>query len=61
MLSHVYYSVSECIIRSVLGEEESKVCDYTEFPNHSQQTRRRKCGALLMKRVKINGKLKLVP
>ena len=54
------YSVSECIIKNACGEE-SKICDHIEFPNHSQWTRRRKCGALLMKRVKINGKLKLVP
>lgn len=55
------YNVSECITRNVSGVEESRVCDHVEFPHHPQQSRRKKCGAALMKQVKLNGKYKLVP
>ena len=37
------------------------VCDHVEYPNHSQVHQRKKCGAALMKKVKVGGKYKLVP
>ena len=54
------YALSECTIRrgSLL---ESKKCEHIEFPNHPHSLRRLKCNTSLMKRVKINGKFKLVP
>lgn len=36
-------------------------CDHVRYPNHSQRANRKKCGAELMKTVKIGQRYKLVP
>ena len=35
-------------------------CDHVRYPNHPQRANRKKCGAELMKKVKIGQKYKLV-
>ena len=54
------YTLSECIVinRRV---EESKLCQFVEFPNHPHHSRRSQCNEILMKKVKVGGKPKLVP
>lgn len=37
------------------------MCDHVEYPRHPHAHRRKKCGAVLMKKVKVGGKYKLVP
>ena len=54
------YTLAECIIHQGSIAESMK-CKHTEFPNHSHSARRSKCNTILMKRVKVNGKSKLVP
>ena len=43
------YLRTNCIIKLLNGEVQSRRCDYIEFPNHRYQSRRQKCGTLLMK------------
>ena len=54
------YQLRDCVL-AVRGSEESKVCDHVEFPHHPHSNQRRKCGTVLIKRVKVGGKFKLVP
>ena len=43
------YLRTDCIIKLLNGEVPSRRCDYIEFQNHRYQSRRQKCGTLLMK------------
>ena len=54
------YPRDDCTIRTG-SEVISRKCNHVEYPNHRQPHRRLKCGAELMKKVKIGGKYKLVP
>ena len=42
------------------GTETSLKCDHIEYPNHSKTAHRKKCGAELMKKIKLEQKYKLV-
>ena len=44
------YKTEDCVIRKSNGRIVSKKCDHVRFPNHSQRSRRKKCGAFLMKK-----------
>ena len=56
------YSTEECTVRKSNGRVVSKKCDYVRFPNHPQRTRRKQCGALLMKQMRSkNGSAFLYP
>ena len=57
---HALYELSKCIVNEH-GQEQSKYCDYVEFPRHPQSSRRLKCNTPLMKWVRVGGKSKLVP
>lgn len=57
---HAMYDSKACSEVSA-GFEVSKTCQHIEFPNHCQTSRRNKCGADLLQRVKIGGKYKLKP
>ena len=54
------YTFAECIIQQG-NITDSRRCEHIEFPNHPHSARRSKCNTILMKRVKVNGKSKLVP
>lgn len=49
------FKLDSCIINN-----ESRRCENVEFPNHPQQSRRRKCNTVLLKKVKVGNKIKLV-
>ena len=56
------YKTEECTVRRTNGRVVSKKCDYVRFPNHPQTTRRKQCGALLMKQMRSkNGSAFLYP
>ena len=46
---------------STCRNEESQLCSHIEFPNHPHLSKRKKCNAPLMKKVRIGKKSKLVP
>ena len=54
------FTLEDCII-NVHGTKESKRCDQIDFPNHPHQSRRNPCGEILLKKIKVGGKVKLVP
>lgn len=54
------YEYEECILK-VGSQEHSLKCQYVEFPNHPQRSRREKCNTILLKRVRIGRISKLVP
>ena len=54
------YDYDDCVLR-VGSQEQSLKCQYVEFPNHPQRSRRQKCNTILLKRVRIGRKIKLVP
>ena len=54
------YTFEDCVV-NVHGRKESKYCDYIEFPNHPHPSRRKACGEVLLKTIKVGGKIKLVP
>ena len=52
--------ISQCIVK--MGRcEQSKLCDFVEFPRHPHTSRRSKCNTALMKWVQNRGKSRLVP
>ena len=58
----VSYKTEECTVRETNGWVVSKKCDYVRFPSHPQRTRRKQCGALLMKQMRSkNGSTFLYP
>lgn len=57
---HALYEPSKCIVKEH-GQEQSKYCDYIEYPRHPHSSRRLKCNTPLMKWVRVGGKSKLVP
>ena len=54
------FTLADCIL-DTHGNKESKLCDNVAFPNHPHRSRRRPCGKVLLKRIKVGGKMKLVP
>ena len=58
---HKLYVKDKCTVKSASGVIVSLKCDHIEYPNHPQRYRRRKCGAELMKKVKIGRHYKFVP
>lgn len=54
------YEFDDCLLNSS-GRSESNVCSYVEFPNHPHISRRKKCGTVLLKQIKVGRKSKLVP
>ena len=58
---HKLYAKDKCTVRSTSGVIMSLKCDHIEYPNHPQRYRRTKCGAELMKKVKIGKYYKFVP
>lgn len=57
---HSVYEYKDCFA-TVAGTKVSKHCCHIFYPNHPQRTRRRKCGALLLKKVRSGRGHKLVP
>ena len=58
---HSLYQQSQCSpIRDSFGIFSPK-CDYVPFPNHLQRAHKKKCGADLMKKVKLGQTYKFVP
>ena len=43
------------------GREESRLCDFVEYPNHTQISRRSKCNTPLLKKIIVGKGSKLVP
>ncbi len=61
-MSSMQFSLLKNKLLNFNGEKESKQCDYIEFPNHRQLSRRNKCGAILMKNIHTGNKItKFVP
>ena len=58
---HELYNPDDCIIKLSDGTTESLKCAFVEYPNHPHISRRGKCGALLMKKVKYGSKYQLIP
>ena len=58
---HSIYEYKDCIVRTGDGSQESKRCQHVSFPNHPHQSRRKQCGALLLKKVRRDKKYHLVP
>ena len=54
------YDIEDCVVRSPSGIESRK-CLFVEFPNHPLRSHRSKCGAVLMKQVRLQGKPKFIP
>ena len=48
---HSVYEYEDCI-QSVGGETISKCCRHVSYPNHPQPSRRKQCGAILLKKVR---------
>lgn len=57
---HSVYEYKDCF-DTVAGVKVSKECCHVSYPNHPQSTRRQKCGAHLLKRVKSGRGHNLVP
>lgn len=57
---HSVYNYKDCYVTKA-GKKESKACEHVSFPNHPQQSGRKKCGTLLLKKVKSGRGYKLVP
>lgn len=58
---HSLYSHKDSTFTHRNGTTESARCSYIQFPDHPHLSRRVKCDALLMKKVKHGSKYKLVP
>ena len=54
------YDYEKCVLK-VGSQEQSLKCQYVQFPNHPQRSRRSKCNTILLKRVRIGRMTKLVP
>ena len=57
---HSVYSYGDCYTTRA-GQKESKLCSHVAYPNHPHQHKRKKCGAVLLKRVKTRKGYKLMP
>ena len=57
---HSVYEYKDCI-HTVGGEKVSKYCCHIPYPNHPQRSRRQKCGAALLKKVRSGRGHRLVP
>ena len=54
------YDYDKCVLK-VGSQEQSLKCQYIQFPNHPQRSRREKCNTILLKKVRIGRIFKLVP
>lgn len=54
------YNYEDCVLQ-VGSHHQSLKCQYVEFPNHPQRSRREKCSTILLKQVRNGRKSKLVP
>ena len=57
---HSVYSYEDCVITRA-GQKESKVCSHVAYPDHPQLRRRKACGTVLLKRIKVKSGYKLIP
>ena len=57
---HSLYLLSDCILQHN-GREESRLCDFIQYPRHMQACRRTKCNTLLLKKISVGKRTKLVP
>ena len=53
------YLLDDCTV-NINGHLESRNCTYVEFPNHQLISKRRTCGEMLLKSVKLGKKMKFV-
>lgn len=58
---HTLYYLKDCIDCGSREEPSSKCCQYVQYPNHTIASKRKECGAVLLKRVKSKGKTRLQP
>lgn len=49
---HSVYSYDDCVIIRA-GKEESKLCSHVAYPKHRRQKKRKACGTVLLKKVKL--------
>lgn len=54
------FDYNDCFITQH-GKKESKLCTHVAYPNHPQMSRRRACGATLLKKVRSGRSYRLVP
>lgn len=54
------YCLIDCIVQHN-GREESKLCDFVEYPKHPHPSGRTKCNAMLLKKISVGSRTKLVP
>ena len=54
------YMIKDCIVRQY-GREESRLCDFMEYPRHPYPSMRTKCNTVLLKKINVGNKNKLVP
>ena len=47
---HSIYQWDICTVHTEVGQRESKLCSFQEFPNHPQPRHRNQCGQPLMKK-----------
>ena len=57
---HSVYSYEDCVITRA-GQKESKVCSHVAYPDHPHLRRRKACGTVLLKRIKVKSGYKLIP
>ena len=58
---HSLYLLSDCILQHN-GREESRLCDFIQYPRHNMQApRRTKCNTPLLKKISVSKRTKLVP
>ena len=59
---HKLFNESMCVpVKDSNGAILSPKCDHIEYPAHPQRARRKKCGAELLKRVKVGQSYKFIP
>ena len=55
------YEYQSCFELSRSGTKKSKVCSHIPYLNHPQESRRKPCGAVLLKKVKVKYEYNLCP
>ncbi len=58
---HSVYSYDDCIIKRAYGRSESKHCCHVAYPKHPHRSRRKACGAQLLKKVRTKSGQSLKP
>lgn len=54
------YMMKDCIVRQ-FGRDESRLCEFIEYPRHPYPSMRKKCSTVLLKKICVGNKNKLVP